>query len=252
MKRILAKRHVDVLAQFAWSKVLLAFDFDGTLAPIVADRDAAEMRDSTRTLLDKVARLYPCAIISGRGRADVADRTDGIPMRHILGNHGMEPGADLGAFAREMSVVRPEIEHRLGTIPGVDVEDKRYSLAVHYRRSRQKREARRAIHEAVASLSLPMRTIPGKLVVNVVPRAAAHKGDAVIALREREGVDTAVYVGDDATDEDVFELDQPGRLLSIRVGASNRSSAPYYIRDQREIDSLLRRLARFREKGGRP
>jgi trehalose 6-phosphate phosphatase len=251
MKRILSQRHIDVLAQFAWSRVLLAFDFDGTLAPIVPDRERATMRDSTKELFERVARLYPCAVISGRGRDDVARRTNGVPVRHILGNHGLEPGEHLAEFEALMKRIRPQLEEQLSALNGIDVEDKRYSLAIHYRRSRAKREARKLIHATIAGLSLPLRTIPGKLVVNVVPEAAAHKGDAVVALRESEGVDTIVYVGDDATDEDVFELDLPGRLLSIRVGLSQRSSAPYYIRNQREIDLLLRQLARLRERNGK-
>jgi trehalose 6-phosphate phosphatase len=83
-------------------------------------------------------------------------------------------------------------------------------------------------------------------VVNLVPERAPHKGDALLALRAKEGADTALYVGDDITDEDVFELDQPGRLLSIRVGQSKRSAAAYFLRNQREIDVFLDRLVKFR------
>ena len=68
MNRILSAANVDVLAQYAWSRVLLAFDFDGTLAPIVPDRDDARMRPRTRALLEEICRRYPCAVISGRSR----------------------------------------------------------------------------------------------------------------------------------------------------------------------------------------
>ena len=57
-----------------------------------------------------------------------------------------------------------------------------------------------------------------------------------------EGADTALYVGDDLADEDVFQLDQPGRLLAVRVGESAASSAGYYVRDQKAVDSLLAKL----------
>lgn len=252
MKRILSSPNVDVLAQFAWSKVLLAFDFDGTLAPIVAERDAARMRETTEALFERVCRLYPCVIISGRSQEDVTRRINGLPVRHVMGNHGLEPGEHLGTFESQVATIRPKLDEALGGCQGVDIEDKRFSLAVHYRRSRRKRDARRSIHAAVAALPMPMRMIPGKLVVNVIPERAPHKGDALIRLRDSEGVDTAIYVGDDATDEDVFELDQPGRLLSIRIGQSRSSAAPYFLRDQREIDTFLRRLARLREQEGRP
>jgi hypothetical protein len=53
-------------------------------------------------------------------------------------------------------------------------------------------------------------------------------------------------VGDDETDEDVFALRRPGRLLGIRVRRRRGSSAAYYIRTQAEIDRLLRALLAFR------
>jgi len=252
MKHILSPKNVEVLAQFAWSRVLLAFDFDGTLAPIVTDRERARMRASTRKLLEDVCRLYPCAVISGRSRGDVIPRLEGLRVRRVMGNHGLEPGQHMAKFERQIAAVRPRLADALAEKQGVDVEDKRFSLAVHYRRSRRKRDARKAIYDAVAALPSPMRIIPGKLVVNVVPERAPHKGDALLRLRADEGADTAIYVGDDATDENVFELDQPGRLLSIRVGLARSSSAPYYLRNQREIDALLTRLARLRSSDVQP
>lgn len=248
MNRILATANVELLAQLAWSRVLLAFDFDGTLAPIVANRDKARMRARTRALLERVCHRYPCVVISGRGRQDVKRRLSGLPLRHVVGNHGLEPGEHLANFALEIAEIRPRLAAALASCAGVDIEDKRFSLAIHYRRSRRKKDARRMIHEAVAKLTLPMRASDGKLVVNVVPERAPHKGDALMQLRALEGTDTAIYVGDDDTDEDVFELDQPGRLLSIRVSRSASTAARYYLRDQREVDPFLAHLAKLREK----
>lgn len=249
MNHLLSKEHIDVLAQFAFSRVLVAFDFDGTLAPIVAERDDARMRPRTAELLGEVCRLYPCAVISGRSRDDVEARLGRLPLRHVIGNHGLEPGDHMAEFEREVAFVLPQLRAELAGVPGVDIEDKRFSIAIHYRRSRRKREARAAIHAAIASLSTPMRLVAGKLVINVIPERAPHKGDALVRIRRDVGADTAVYVGDDVTDEDVFELDQPGRLLSIRIGRSASSSAPYFLRDQREVDRLLASLVGFRREG---
>ena len=84
-----------------------------------------------------------------------------------------------------------------------------------------------------------VRLIRGKQVVNLLPRDAPHKGIALEKARARVGCDTAVYVGDDETDEDVFGLDRPGRLLTVRVGRKRDSLASYFLRDQSEIDRLL-------------
>lgn len=247
MRHILARGSVDVLEQLAWARVLLAFDFDGTLAPIVEDRDAARMSVRTSRLFARVCALYPCAVISGRARRDVAQRLGATPVKYVIGNHGLEPSLGIGAFEEDIATARTLIEKAFGAAPGIDVEDKTYSLAIHYRRSRQKREARASIEALVRALPLPMRLVPGKLVVNVVPNRAPHKGDALLHLRTKEKADTALYVGDDVTDEDVFRLDQPGRVLSIRVGASRSSAATYYLRRQLEIDALLAKLADLRE-----
>jgi len=248
VKPLFAPDQIGVLAQLAWARVLIALDFDGTLAPIVADRERARMRPSTARLLRQVAARYPTAVVSGRSQPDVAARVRGARLRHLVGNHGVEPGAaaDLIGFEREVGQARVLLEQALDGRPGLDVEDKRYSLAIHYRRARGKRAARQAIAAAVTALPMAMRIVHGKLVVNVVPAGAPHKGDAVVRLRAREGADTVLYVGDDVTDEDVFELDQPGRLVTVRVGASATSAAAYYIRDQRAIDRLLAALVALR------
>ena len=245
MRDILARANREVLDQYARSRTLLAFDFDGTLAPIVTDPDRAAMRPSTRRLLRSVARAYPCVVISGRSRADVAGRLRGVGLAGIVGNHGLEPWHPPARVLREVRRWVPLLEERLGGIEGVTVEDKGLSLAVHYRRAPEKKKARARILEATAALG-PVRLVGGKQVLNVLPMGAPHKGLALERARARLGCDTAVYVGDDETDEDVFALDQPGQLLSIRVGRKKSSSAAYCIRGQAEIDALLRSLLAYR------
>jgi len=248
MRHLLSRENSEVLAQLAWSRVLVAFDFDGTLAPIVANRHAAQMRTQTQELFAAMCSLYPCAVISGRSQVDVSARLGPTPIKYVIGNHGLEPGAGLEEFEVEIAEARNLLEKALIGTADVDIEDKRYSLALHYRRSRNKRSTRALVLQTVSALQVPMRTIPGKLVVNVVPARAPNKGDAVLHLRAIEGADTALYVGDDVTDEDVFELDQPGRLLTVRVGESRTSAAAYFLRDQREVDRLLAKLVALREQ----
>jgi trehalose 6-phosphate phosphatase len=251
MKRLLLARNLEVIEQIAWSHALLAFDFDGTLAPIVAARDAASMRRTTFTLFKRVCALYPTAVISGRSRRDVASRITGAAVRYVVGNHGLEPGADSPETERALGEARLALGRLAEKTQGLDLEDKRYSLAVHYRRARRRRAARAAVLSVLARLETPMRVVPGKLVLNVVLASAPNKGDALLALREREQADIALYVGDDVTDEDVFRLDQPGRLLTVRVERSRTSAAAYFLRDQHELDELLRHLITFRERASR-
>lgn len=245
MKSVLSRANREVLEQFAWSNVLLAFDFDGTLAPIVADRDLAALRPATRALLAELSKLYPIAVISGRARADVARRLKRTGVRDVVGNHGIEPWKATVRLEQDVRGWQPVLRLRLSALHGVWIEDKGFSVAIHYRQSREKKRVRAAILETAAELG-DVRVIGGKQVVNLLPRGAPHKGLALERERKALGCDTALYVGDDDTDEDVFGLEQPGRLLAIRVGANRSSQASYFIRSQRDIDELLNLLIRIR------
>jgi len=252
MKDILSAAGRDVLARFARTTVLLAFDFDGTLAPIVRDPARAAMRPTTRRLLARVARLYPCVVISGRGRADVLRRVSAIRIRTVIGDHGIEASTAPREFRRKAGRWTRLLRRRLDRWPGVTVEEKPYSVSVHYRNARRKPVARAAVLRAAGSLR-SARLIGGKDVVNVVPRGASHKGTALERERIRRRCRTAIYVGDDETDEDVFGGGRTARLLAIRVGARRTSRAGYCIRSQAGIDALLRALIALRAgTAGRP
>jgi trehalose 6-phosphate phosphatase len=246
MEHILSPNHVDVLARFARARSIVAFDYDGTLSPIVTNRDRAFMRPHTRALLKALTQHYPCAIISGRGRDDVIAKLEGIDVKYVFGNHGLEPNEGLAFFANDIATISPELREALRGQEGVDIEDKRYSVSIHHRRAKEPAAAQIAIHEAIAKLSRPMRVVLGKLVVNVIPVNAPHKGDALVAIRAQEGADIALYVGDDVTDEDVFDLAQPEWLLCIRVGHTQNTAAPWYLRNQQEMDALLEQLLTLR------
>jgi trehalose 6-phosphate phosphatase len=245
MKNILAQVNREVLEQFARSKMLLAFDYDGTLAPIVEEPGRAFMLSTTRELLARAAELYPTIIISGRAQDDVLKRLRGVNVYAIVGNHGLEPWHGSHEIIATVEQWRVDLTARLEPFKGVWVEDKIYSLAVHYRQSREKKKARAAVLEAATALG-SVRLIGGKQVVNILPHGAPHKGIALERERERLACDTAIYIGDDETDEDVFALDQPGRLLTIRVGAKRTSAASYYISQQPAIDELLQALVELR------
>jgi trehalose 6-phosphate phosphatase len=245
MKDILSRVNRELLQQFAWSKVLLAFDYDGTLAPIVSDPDRAQMRPSTRRLLRRLALLYPCVVISGRSRPDVRGRLDGIPLRQIVGNHGIEPWQGTRPLMDEVSRCAPLLDRCLAPWKGVRIENKSYSISVHYRHSREKRAALAAILQSASRLGA-VRVIGGKQVVNILPEGAPHKGMALERERDRLQCDTAIYIGDDTTDEDVFSLDQPGRLLGIRVAPKRTSHASYFVRNQLAVDEVLSVLADLR------
>lgn len=245
MTYLFTRANQGLLEMFAWSNVLLAFDYDGTLAPLVSTPARATMRTSTRRLLQQASKLYPCVVISDRARGDALGRLRRIEVCRVVGNHGAEPSPGAKAMRRRVQQWLPMLKTRLARRQGVIVEDKGFSVAVHYRQTRRRNAARQAILAAARSLT-DVRIIGGKLTVNFLVPDAPHKGLAVERERAHFSCDTVMYVGDEETDEDVFQMDRPGQLLSIRVGRKRSSAAPYYIRNQAEIDRLLGTLIALR------
>ena len=147
--QILSKRNAHVLARFAAADVLVALDYDGTLAPIVSTPRKARMRPCTRQLLAAVAKRYPCVVISGRMRDDVTARVSSIPVWHVAGNHGLEPWGEQEAYAAKVRRWVRQLRLGLDGMVGVAIEDKTYSLTVHYRTAKRKEPARRAIAAAI-------------------------------------------------------------------------------------------------------
>ena len=250
MKSFLSAGDAPVIDEIARGRTLLAFDFDGTLAPLVEGRAEASMRSETRALLRAAALLYPCAVISGRTRSDVAARLSGVPLVAVVGCHGAEAGfgpLDRSLLARVASW-RGELERALKDDEGIELEDKRFSIALHYRGARSWADAERRAFAAAGALQGAV-VFGGHAVVNVLPDHAPTKGDAIRQLCERLGARGAVYVGDDRTDEEAFRSEAVA--ISIRVGGEPDSSAAYWLPEQRQVDDLLRALvaARARQDG---
>jgi trehalose 6-phosphate phosphatase len=244
-RNILTPPSLRALAGFAASNVLLAFDYDGTLAPIAPTPAAARMRAETRRWLTRVARRYPCVVISGRPLDDLAQRLDHIPVWYLFGNHGFEPDIGNAEHSARVSDWADRLSAQLPVHEGLVIERKKYSVTVHYRRVRNRQRVMNAIVEAIGQLP-DARAIGGAMALNLLPRGGADKGVAVQQARRMFACDTVIYVGDDDTDEDAFASAPPERLLSIRVGSRGQTRAGYRLRSQRDIDDLLQQLLQFR------
>jgi len=244
MDYLLSQASRPILTRLARQRTLCAFDFDGTLSPIVEHPDQAGMRDRTRNLLGSLAARYPCIIVSGRARKDVLGKLGGVKMARVIGNHGAEAEAITRKSRRMRQRWRAALELDLGLVPGVWVEDKGLSLAVHYRQATRKAEVRRRILAASRNLK-HVRVFGGKQVVNLAVEGAPHKGEALAAERDRLGCNWVLYVGDDENDEDAFALD--GNIVAVRIGRKQRSRARYYLRAQAEVDKLLELLVLLRK-----
>jgi trehalose 6-phosphate phosphatase len=244
---ILAEEQIPILANFAWSNVLLAFDYDGTLSPIAATPEQARMRRSTRELLAIAASLYPCVVISGRALDDIAQRLSGIPVWHVFGNHGLESTSSRAQPTAQSRVWVERLTHVLACHAGVVVEDKGPTVTIHYRGAADRPQAVAAIAAAVRGLP-GARIVGGNEAINLLPFRGGDKGAALRQALTLFMCHTAVYVGDDATDEDAFHCAPSDQLLGIRVGAMSQSAARYHVESQDDIDRLLEMLIDLRRR----
>jgi trehalose 6-phosphate phosphatase len=244
MQYLLSRACRPVLKSLAQERTLCAFDFDGTLSPIVEHPNLAGMREQTRMLLARLAAQHPCVIVSGRARQDILGKLGRIKVERVIGNHGAETEATARTARHRAPRWKTSLAHELASLPGVWLEDKGISLTFHYRQSPQKAEARRRILEATQNLKR-VRVFGGKQVVNVVPEKAPNKGEALAAERDRLGCTWVLYVGDDVNDEDAFALE--GNIVPVRIGRKRDSHARYYLRTQAEIDKLLEMLVLLRD-----
>lgn len=241
MKHLLEKEGLRVLEGYCFSRPLFAFDYDGTLAEIVDNPESATMTKDVRSAFYSVARFASVAVISGRRRSDVLNYFE-KGADFIIGNHGLEGLQDgISSLSRAEVSCRAWLEQLspLSDITGIFIEDKTYSLSVHYRKSPERIVARSSILEATTALKPSPRIIMGKCVVNLVSPGAPHKGVALLEVMLKANRKSAIYFGDDDNDEDVFRLGEES-LLTVRIGKSKESAAMYYVNSPDEVAEALK------------
>ena len=235
------------LRALATRSILYAFDFDGTLARISSDRGGVTLSPSTHGWLRELATRAPCAIVSGRALSDLAPRVKGAVL-YLIGNHGLEspltPPTALnlaeGICQAWMKCVDKDLA-RLLKIAGVEVENKRYTLTFHYQGAQEPARVQKELVLLLNRLTPAPRLIFGKASVNVLPPGTDGKGAAVLALMHHLQQSGLFFIGDDETDEDVFDRSE-GLAMTVRVGRCEESRARYFLHHQGEVEDVLRFL----------
>ena len=134
--------------------------------------------------------------------------------------------------------------------PGAEVEDKRYSLTVHFRGAQNPGEAGLAALTALRGLTPAPELMEGKYSVNLLPPGQGGKGPATLALMKHLGRTGLFYIGDEETDETVFSLGQVV-TMGVRVGRLDGSRAGFYLDHQAEVEELLYLLVGYLHRGRR-
>ncbi len=221
--------------------VLLLFDFDGTLAPIVEHPDMAKLLPGWRGRLESLKKIsgITLGIVTGREIGSIKERI-GISAMLIASDHGSEVwrGEELGVKyagknCEHLKELAGDARGELGGVDGVVIEEKKYSVAIHYRMVDS--SIRGSVKERVEKLTdeyckkYDWENMYGKELIEVRPSDSWDKGDAVGWIRKNYAPNSIpIYVGDDTTDEDAFRaIGSDG--ITIRVGKKMGSAATYYI-----------------------
>ena len=258
----MSSNHIDpemALRRVAASDPLLvALDFDGTLAPFADEPMDARMIPAAREALDALlaAPRTIVALVSGRCMSDlriIAEHDDDSRVL-LAGSHGAEfwvPGegliepADAGDESELRDLLRTHAETATSDLAGVWIEPKTFGFGVHTRRADAATadEANTRIDALIAAEAPHWRRRSGH---NIIEYAFRHEGkdSAVTALKERTGASVALFAGDDVTDEDALRSLGPDDL-GVHVGTSP-TAATVIVPDIPAMAALLGRLADMR------
>ena len=235
-------------------------DYDGTLTPIVDRPQDAILSDEMRATVRALAQRTPVTLVSGRERSEVANLV-GLEDLGTVGSHGFDLRGPAGSALRHevatdslplLDVAEKNLRAMFAGLDGVQIERKRFGIAVHYRlatptNARTVRDGVTAMADATEGL----RLCEGKMVVELRPDVDWDKGKAVVYLLEKLGWERRqpIHIGDDLTDETVFQaLKERGIGIYVgKDGAEDReTSADFRLQDPEEVGMLLRRIAQSR------
>lgn len=246
------------------SELFLFLDFDGTLVPIKDDPAQCFLKSDTMSQMEAISQSGKAtvAVLSGRTVEEIKKR---VPVQGIYygGNHGLEiSGPDLSylhpdaLFGKQaMEQIFKKIKKKMLNIGGALVERKKFGFSLHYRMANKEDRVliKKIFYETISSnqYRYTFSILPGKKVLELVPKVKWDKGRAALFLLKRQKKDyLPIYVGDDKTDETGFNaLRTQG--VTVRVGKSKKTKAEYYLKGQWQMIKFLQHIHSLVKLGNR-
>jgi trehalose 6-phosphate phosphatase len=234
---------IDLAGLAAAPELVVALDFDGTLAPIVAVPADARALPAALDAIHGLAALpgTTVVLVSGRALADLAAVSGLGPPVRLIGSHGLEPDDDPvpldDAQPERLDRLNAEVDALVDGAPGVRTERKPAGVAVHVRGAAPDVGTRvlDALREGPAAAP-GIVTTPGKAVLDLAV-TDVNKG---IALDRMRGAAAVFFAGDDVTDETAFALLRPGDI-GVKVGDGD-TAATHRVADPTALAELLEEL----------
>lgn len=253
--------HDEFVSRMNGRRPAVFLDYDGVLSPIVDRPEDARMTPSMRQVVRDLAGRCSVCVVSGRDRV-VVQELMGVDDLVVAGSHGfdiwhpergtLEHEAASG-FEELVAETTQRLTEEVGSLPGVLVEVKRASVAVHYRLADA--DDTRRVYELVEKLLTErpdeLKVTPGKMVYELQPKLDWNKGRAVDYLLDALDLTSPglvpIYLGDDVTDEDAFAT-LHDRGVGIYVGDAadldRLTKATFTLTDVPEVETFLATLAR--------
>lgn len=231
----------------ATPRLLVTSDFDGTLAPIVNNPADARPLPAAADALTALAELpdTASALISGRALKVLRSLSAMPPTVHLVGSHGAE---FTSGFAHDVDTallqrITAELEDIAAGKPGVTVETKPASVALHVRNASLADGEAALAAARDASAAWDAQATAGKAVLEFAV-IQTDKGEAVEILRDRETATAVVFFGDDVTDEKAFRRLR-GADVGVKVGPGD-TLARYRVDSPEDVAAALEYLLRAR------
>jgi len=233
----------------------LFLDFDGTLVNFKKDPQKVKITDTVQNIIQyfQDSKKFEIIIITGRTLQDIKNKVN-INKINFAAVHGLHVQFQDGTekiFKKsvrgetQLNEIKKEAKKLFSNINGVFIEDKKFTVAFHYRSvSKQKKsKIKNKFLSLVEKYNFSnIETIEGDNVIEARPKNW-NKGDAVeVYLKQRSNTNSVfpIYIGDDSTDEDAFQyLKQKGLTIYVKNDSNLNTNASYWLKNPEDVIRFL-------------